>query len=165
MKRVKPATATRKGRAGDTEVKRFVERLSLSLADSGVPRMSARIFAALLVADDGKLTAAEIADYLEISRAAVSMSVRLLVQTSLVTREREPGAPVDHYRVVEDGWIEMALWKEASFRHLEDDLAFGSEVIAKGSGAWRRVEDTREFFAFMRRELAGMMRRWRARRA
>jgi DNA-binding transcriptional ArsR family regulator len=146
-------------------VKRFVERLSLTLSDVGVPRMAARIFVALLVVDAGRLTAAEIADYLGISRAAVSIAVRVLVQANLVVREREPGRTVDHYRVLDDVWIESALWKDAMFRQLESDLTVGTEVLPRGSPAWYRLEETRQFFAFAREELVRLMDGWRRRRA
>jgi DNA-binding transcriptional regulator GbsR (MarR family) len=167
VKTINRAPRTRKGSTSDRDdgVKRFVERFSLTLTESGMPRMAARIFVALLVAEDGRMTAAEIADYLRISRAAVSVAVRLLNQANLVVREREPGQPVDHYRVVDDVWIENTLWKEAAFRQMEIDLEIGTEVLSKNSAAWRRVEETRQFFAFAREELARMMNRWRARRA
>jgi DNA-binding transcriptional regulator GbsR (MarR family) len=166
VKTVNRAPGTRKGRSDEADgVKRFVERFSLTLSESGVPRMAARIFVSLLVDDDGRMTAAEIADYLRISRAAVSVAVRLLIQANLIVREREPGHTVDHYRVLDDVWIESALWKEAVFRHMEDDLEIGTEVLAKHSAAWRRVEETRQFFTFAREELARMMDRWRSRRA
>jgi DNA-binding transcriptional regulator GbsR (MarR family) len=142
-----------------------VERLSLTLAESGVPRMAARIFVALLVADEGRLTAAEIADYLAISRAAVSVAARVLLQANLIVREREPGRSVDHYRVLDDVWLESAVWKDAVFRELENDLALGTELLRKNSPAWYRIEETRQFFAFAREELVRLMARWRSRRA
>jgi DNA-binding transcriptional regulator GbsR (MarR family) len=147
------------------DVKRFVERLSITLSDAGMPRMAARIFVALLVVDAGRLTAAEIADYLKISRAAVSIAVRVLIQANLVVREREPGRAVDEYRVLDDVWLENAVWKDAAFRQLENDLALGTEVLTKGSPAWRRVDETRQFFAFAREELVRLVERWRVRRA
>jgi DNA-binding transcriptional regulator GbsR (MarR family) len=166
VKTIKRAPRTRKERRDDADaLKRFVERFSLTLSESGVPRMAARIFVALLVDDDGRMTAAEIADYLRISRAAISIAVRILVQASLIVREREPGQAVDHYRVLDDVWIENTLWKDAAFRQMETDLEIGTEVLSKDSAAWRRVEETRQFFAFAREELAHMMVRWRSRRA
>jgi hypothetical protein len=67
--------------------------------------------------------------------------------------------------VLDDVWIESALWKEGVFRQMEMDLEIGTEVLDEGSAAWRRVEETRQFFAFAREELARMMERWRSRRA
>ncbi|HMG30031.1 MAG TPA: MarR family transcriptional regulator, partial [Jiangellaceae bacterium] len=52
------------------EVSRFVERFALTLLDSGVPRMPARAFVAILASDKGYLTAAELAHVLDVSPAA-----------------------------------------------------------------------------------------------
>ena len=43
-----------------TDVERFVERFALLLAEAGLGRMPARVFGALLVTEDGKLTAGEL---------------------------------------------------------------------------------------------------------
>ena len=57
--------------------------------------MPARVFAALLATDSGRLTAAELAELLQISPAAVSGAVRYLTQVGMVHREREPGSRRD----------------------------------------------------------------------
>ena len=69
-------------------------------------RMPARVFAAVLVAEDGRRTAAELAEHLGISPAAISGAVRYLTQLRLVSREREPRERVDHYRVSSETWYE-----------------------------------------------------------
>src|SRR4051794_8944516 len=76
-------------------VARFIERFSGVLVDGGVPRMPARVFALLLASDDGRLTAAELADELQVSPAAVSGAVRYLLQTGLIERARGPGSPAE----------------------------------------------------------------------
>ena len=48
------------------ELVRFVERFALMLVESGVPRMPARVFGALLIAEDGKRTAGELAELLRV---------------------------------------------------------------------------------------------------
>ena len=53
--------------------------------------MPARVFVALLVSDDGRRTAAELAEMLKVSPAAISNAVRYLQQVRLAVREREPG--------------------------------------------------------------------------
>ena len=72
-------------------VRQFIERFASLLADSGMPRMPARIFVALLTADTSSLTADELAGLLQVSPAAVSGGVRYLVQVGLVSRETEAG--------------------------------------------------------------------------
>ena len=49
----------------------FVERFAGDLEAAGVPRLPARVFVALLVEDDGYLSAAELAERLHISPATV----------------------------------------------------------------------------------------------
>ena len=52
----------------DAAVTRFVEDFASALVEMGVPRMPARIFAALLTSDSGRLTAADLAARLRASR-------------------------------------------------------------------------------------------------
>ena len=87
-------------------VRRFIERFALDLSDAGMARMPARAFAAILSTDDGRCTAAELAELLQVSPAAVSGAVRYLLQVRLVSREREPGERRDHYRISSDTWYE-----------------------------------------------------------
>ena len=68
-----PADSGRDGAA----VRRFIERFALDLADAGMPRMPARVFAAILSAEDGRCTAAELAQLLRVSPAAVSGALLL----------------------------------------------------------------------------------------
>ena len=65
--------AVRRPAARDEEaVRLFVERFAAALAESGLQRMPARVFAALQATDTGRLTAAELAEILQVSPAAVS---------------------------------------------------------------------------------------------
>src|SRR5215471_9893811 len=69
----------------------YVERFAAVLVAAGFPPMPARIFVALLVTDSGRLSAAELAEMLRISPAAVSGAVRYLIQLGLVHKYRMPG--------------------------------------------------------------------------
>ena len=67
------------GKAGDDQkpgLQEFVEEFAQLLAGRGFPRMSARVFVALLLADDGRRSAAELAQLLQISPAAGSAARR-----------------------------------------------------------------------------------------
>src|SRR5215218_1411847 len=48
----------------DEAVQRYAEQFGNVLADSGWPRMSARVFAAILASEEGRMTAAELAERL-----------------------------------------------------------------------------------------------------
>jgi DNA-binding transcriptional ArsR family regulator len=145
-------------------VARFVERFASSLEISGVPRMPARVFAALLATDSGTLTAAQLAERLEASPAAISGAVRYLAQVGLITREREPGSRRDRYRIDDDAWYEAMLRREHLLARFEDSAREGVEVLGAGSPAGQRMLRSRVLFAFLRREMPMLLERWRRER-
>ena len=149
----------------DDAVRRFVERFALDLVESGMPRMAARVFAAIIIADDGKLTAAELAERLHASPAAISGAVRYLTQIRMVSRDREPGERRDHYRVTTETWYEAVAQRDQFVARWEDDLAEGVKAVGPDSPAGMRLEETRQFFEFLRHEIPLIMDKWRARRA
>ena len=148
----------------DDSVARFVERFAATLETSGVPRMPARVFAALLAADSGTLTAAQLAERLEASPAAISGAVRYLAQIGLITRTREPGSRRDRYRVDDDAWYEATLRREHLLARFEDSAREGVEVLGAGTPAGERMSRSRDFFAFLRREMPLLLERWRRER-
>ncbi|MFJ8959561.1 GbsR/MarR family transcriptional regulator [Lentzea sp. NPDC102401] len=149
----------------DTQaVSQFVERFGGILADTGVPRMPARILAALLTTDSGRLTAAEIADLLQISPAAVSGAVRYLTTVQIVSREREPGSRRDVYRMRDNVWYEATFRKDQMLGMIDEVLGEGVKALGPASEAGSRLDETREFFRFCHAELGSMLDRWRVHR-
>ena len=148
----------------DDAVRRFIERFASVLVEGGVPRMPARVFSALLAADSGRMTAAEVAEVLEISPAAVSGAVRYLTQVSLVSREREPGSRRDVYRVHDDLWYEAIINREPLLTRWSRALEEGVEAVGPDTPAGRRLTETVEFFEFLKGEMPAMLARWREHR-
>jgi DNA-binding transcriptional regulator GbsR (MarR family) len=146
---------------GDDAILRFVERFALMMTEAGWPRMPARVFACLLCEDAGSLTAGGLASRLRVSPAAISGAVRYLIQIGLVTREREPGARTDHYRIDDDAWYEAIMRRNDALVRWEEALAEAVELVGPDGPAGQRLEESREFFAFLHDEAAGMMERWR----
>ncbi|KAA5833547.1 MarR family transcriptional regulator [Saccharopolyspora hirsuta] len=144
-------------------VRQFVERFALDLTGAGVPRMAARVFASLLVADEGRRTAAELAEVLGVSPAAVSGAVRYLTQVNLVAREPVPGQRRDHYRVLDDLWYASIMNREALLEGWERTLAEGEAALGDSAAA-RRLAETREFFEFLRGEVPALMQKWHRQR-
>jgi DNA-binding transcriptional regulator GbsR (MarR family) len=144
-------------------VGRFIESFAAALVDGGVPRMPARVFAALLATDSGRLTAAELAERLQVSPAAISGAVRYLAQVSLVSREREPGSRRDHYRLLNDLWYEAALRREPLLTRWERAMRDGMEALGADTPAGARMAESMAFFEFLQEELPAVLARWRAR--
>jgi DNA-binding transcriptional regulator GbsR (MarR family) len=143
----------------------FVERFASVLTESGFPRMPARVFAALLATDSGRLTAAELAARLHVSPAAISGAVSYLVQVNLASREAEPGSRREHYRVHSETWYEAIASKDQVLDRCERSLREGIEVVGRETAAGARIAETLAFFEFIQTELPAMLERWRARKA
>jgi DNA-binding transcriptional regulator GbsR (MarR family) len=143
-------------------VMRFVEHFALTFSEAGVPRMPARVFVALLVSDEGRLTAAELAEKLGVSPAAVSNAVRYLQQTRLVAREREPGERRDHYRIYSgDTWYEVSIRRDEMLVRWQEDLREGIEAVGAYTPAGKRLEETRRFYEFVHDEMPLLLEKWR----
>ncbi len=127
--------------------------------------MPARVFAALLAADSGRLTAAQLAKLLAVSPAAISGAVRYLVQVNLASREAEPGSRREHYRVHSETWYEAMARKDQVLDRCERSLREGIDVVGRDTPAGARIAETLAFFEFMQTELPAMLERWRARKA
>lgn len=145
----------------DDEVAAFIEGFALSLTEAGMQRMASRMFGALLVTDDGRLTAKEVAEQLKVSPAAVSGAVSYLTQTKLITRVREPGDRVDHYSVGDQPWFETLMARTDSIENMIDWMRRGSAALTPGSPAQIRMDETREFFEYLCEELPRIIDRWR----
>lgn len=146
------------------EILDFVERFAADLIDSGFPRMPARVFAALLAADSGRLTAAELTARLRVSQAAVSGAVQYLSQVALITRETEPGTRRDRYRVREDAWQEAIVRRDHALGRWVASLSDGIGAVGPGSPAGARLAEMIEFIKFLQIEMPALLQRWREHR-
>jgi DNA-binding transcriptional regulator GbsR (MarR family) len=143
----------------------FVERMGGALTDAGLPRLPSRVFAALLVDDDGRMTSVELAAALGVSAGGVSGAVNYLAQIRMLRRERERGSRRDVYVVDDDAWHEAMMRKEQTYAPMLAALAAAEESLGPGHPARRRLVLTREFLVFMDREMDSLAERWNERRA
>jgi DNA-binding transcriptional regulator GbsR (MarR family) len=141
-------------------VRQFVEHFASLLADSGMPRMPARIFVALLTADTSRLTAEELAGLLRVSPAAVSGGVRYLVQVGLVSRETQPGSRRHVYRMPENVWHEVLQVRDRIMLRWADTMRGGAEVLGPGTPAGARLAESALYFEFVSEELPALLGRW-----
>ena len=150
--------------ADPTERERFVERMAGALTDAGLPRLPSRVFAALLVDDDGRMTAAELADALGVSPAGISGAVNYLSRVGMLRRERERGSRRDVYVVDDDAWHEAMIREDQAYRPMLAALDSAVETVGDSDPAYRRLCVTREFLRFVSDEMRGISARWEERR-
>lgn len=138
----------------------FVEDFALALHKLGLPRMPARVFSLLLSSPEPELTARELADRLEVSPAAISGAVRYLAQVHMAIRVRRPGERVDRYTVGQSFWETMMTAENAGYGTLIDRCDQALADVDFGD-ARERIEETRDFLAFMSAELPRIVERWK----
>lgn len=141
-------------------VRQFVEHFASALVDAGLQRMHARVFAALHGTDSGRLTAAELAETLQVSPAAISAAVRYLIQFDLIRREREPGSRRDHFVVENDSWYEAIGRRDQVILRWQASAREGIEVLGADTPAGRRMADSLAFFEFIYDELHELTAKW-----
>lgn len=146
-------------------VDRFVERFASVLVEAGIPRMPARVFAALLATDSGRLTAAELSERLQASPAAVSGGVRYLIGVGMVSREGEPGSRKHHYRVPDHVWDEVVTGRDRLMARWTAVLREGVELVGAATPAGRRLADSVQYFEFVSAELPRVLARWQEHKA
>ena len=107
----------------------FIEKFAAVLIVTGFPPMPARVFVALLISDTGGLTAADLADLLQISPAAVSGAVRYLGGLGLVHKERVPGSRREYYRMPGDIWHQVLLLRNQALTRWSTLLKEGIDLV------------------------------------
>ena len=142
------------------EIDRVTERLGAQLASSGIPRMSAHVYAAILTSSEGELTAAEIGEGLQISAATVSKAVQYLLQVRLLQRGHVPGTRRDRYLLGEDLWSGMFDARGRWLRSLADVADEGVATLGEGSQAGTRLATIRDFSEFAATEMDDLYARW-----
>ena len=147
-------------------VSAYVERLGDTLTDAGMPRLAARVFAQLLADDDGRMTAAELTESLDVSPAAVSGAVRYLTQTYLIGKERERGSRRDVYVVQADAWHGAMLSRDRMLAQIETSLRAGVPAVGGlDTEAGRRLQLSVAFLEFLGDRLAELEGEWAAHKA
>ena len=146
----------------DDPLLQFIERFASVLVAAGFPAMSARVFVVFLVSDSDRLTAADLADTLRISPAAVSGAVRYLTGLGLLHKGRVPGSRRDYYRMPADVWHEVTRLQNQVLQRWTSLLKEGVDLVGAETPAGARMAEHTAFFEFLNAEMPAMLARWDA---
>src|SRR3954452_17312623 len=111
----------------------FVERMGSALTQAGLPRTPSLVFCALLVDDDGRMTARELGQALELSAGSISGAVRYLEQVGMARRERQRGSRQDVYVVDDDAWHEALMRTDRVYAPMIAALNRGLDAMGTDS--------------------------------
>jgi DNA-binding transcriptional regulator GbsR (MarR family) len=138
----------------------YIERFAAVMVAAGMPPMPSRVFVALMVTDSGRLTAAELAEMLRISPAAVSGAVRYLIPLGLVHKERVPGSRRDYYRLPDDVWNNMLRLRDQVMVRWTALVREGIDLVGPDTPAGARLTEHAAFFDFVAKEVPEILTRW-----
>ncbi len=139
---------------------RSVEQLGAALADAGLPSLPSRVFSALLVDDDGRMTSAELTEVLGVSPAAISGAVKYLGHLQMLRRERERGSRRDVYVVDDDAWHGAMMRRDQVYAPILRALQAAVDDLGTGAPSYRRLMLSAEFLRFVDAELERLGDRW-----
>jgi len=149
---------------GEPEMKQFIEDVGILYGEMGFPRMAGRILGWLLLCEPPHQSAEQLATVVEASKGSISSMTRLLIQMGMVEKIGIPGKRDTYYRIRSGSWSELLrnhLTSIAAMRKLADR---GLELISSRSqGSRQRLQDLRDFHAFLEREIPSLLDRYEQR--
>lgn len=142
--------------------RQFAEEVGRVFEQFGLSRMAGRILGWLLICDPPRQSSVELGAALGASKGAISVSTRLLESYGLARRIAVPGARGDYFEITHDAFNRAhdQMGKARIFREL---MEMGLVVLGDAdSPRAERLRETRDLYAFLERELPGLMERFRA---
>jgi DNA-binding transcriptional regulator GbsR (MarR family) len=138
---------------------RFVEEIGLVFDSLHLPRMSGRVLGAILLGPADGLTAGELADTLQASKGSISNMTQLLIHYRFIERTVRAGDRRDRFVVRSGAWARMMLWRVELLQRLQELATDGLELLGP-EGNPEPLQEVRDMYAFLERELPRLFDRW-----
>src|SRR6056300_574061 len=82
----------------------FIEKTGLITQAEGLPRIAGRVFG-MLIFDGDMVSFGDLAKRLQVSRASISTSIRILEERGLVKRMTRPGERQDYFQLASNPYM------------------------------------------------------------
>ena len=149
----------------DGDPRQFIEDMGDLMDEHGMPHMAGRVIGALLVSDPPHRSLDELAEELQASKGAISMSTQLLIRLGIIEKISIPGERRRYYRVQPGIWSELFLRRDEHVDRHRHVAEAGLALLAdKPIEARMRLLEMLVFFDFIAQELPGFEKRWSERR-
>lgn len=136
------------------------ERSAAMLAAAGMPRMPARVMMALVGSPDEGYSAAELADRLGVSAAAVSGAVRYLESMRMIHRLSRPGERIARFDLMDDGWRSMVVSQSPMYGRLADDMDAIADQNVSAPLSAARARQMADFLRFLEKRMPELVAEW-----
>ncbi|MBB5781398.1 GbsR/MarR family transcriptional regulator [Nonomuraea jabiensis] len=128
---------------------------------AGMPRTAARVHHDLMLSEDGRRTAAELARRLNVSPASVSVAVNYLVEHGYARRERDPRRRRDIYVIDNDAWYRSVVISRRQTLETVRATMAAAETFGLDSPVGERLAKTAAFLERVSLDMIESADRWR----
>ncbi|MFI6290410.1 GbsR/MarR family transcriptional regulator [Nonomuraea sp. NPDC050790] len=139
----------------------YADEIGAWIEGLGLPRMAGRVLGWLMVCEPPHQSADELAEALQASRGAISMSVRMLMAGGSVERHLVPGTRRTYYRMRPGFWLREAEDKARMAGEWRKVTERGLELLSdRGEDSRRRMQEAHDMYAFLEQEYGRIQDRW-----
>lgn len=124
----------------------FIEKSGLISQAEGLPRIAGRVFG-LLIFDGEAVSFGDLATRLQVSRASISSSIRLLEERGLIKRMTKPGERQDFFQLAPNPYATMLEGIQKRTRSTRDDIADTIASLPSDADAVGRLGEYADFYA------------------
>lgn len=148
------------------EEEEFIERWSRILAAEGLPPVTGRLWAWLLISEPPEQTVDQIAQAIGASRGAISGAVRMLEPSGLVLRTKRRADRREYWRTSPDAVVRSLEAKERQTRPSLDALdAILASLSDRTDESLARLRETQRLYAMLVRTFPELIEQFTADRA
>jgi DNA-binding transcriptional regulator GbsR (MarR family) len=141
--------------------RQYAEDAAVVLETMGLARAHGKLLGWLLVCDPPQQSSTDLAQALNLSAGSVSTGTRMLENAGLIRRVAVPGTRGKVYEMTDDAFIRAA--QDDRVRVFRQLMERGLEVVgAAQAPRARRLRRTRDFYAFLEREIPATIKRFEA---
>ncbi|WP_298862258.1 MarR family transcriptional regulator [uncultured Sulfitobacter sp.] len=124
----------------------FIEKTGLITQAEGLPRIAGRVFG-MLIFDGEVVSFGDLATKLQVSRASISTSIRILEERGLVKRVTKPGERQDFFQLAPNPYATMLERIHKRNRSIQADIAETIRSLPANSEALGRLNAHANFYA------------------
>lgn len=139
------------------------EQAAAMITAAGMPRMPARVLMALVAAPAGGYTAAELAERLDVSAAAVSGAVRYLQDAHFARRLPSAGRR-DRYDLVAESFHSVVIGNLPVYLRMADYVERIAAEAGDEPAVTERADEMSGFLRFMAERMPQLVDEWMAQR-
>jgi hypothetical protein len=144
--------------------RQYAEEVAVVLAGMGMAPACGKLLGWLFICDPPQQTSGELAAALHLSKGSVSTGMRMLVTSRLVRRVALPGRRGHAYEMVPDAFTRAS--EMDNYRVFRELMQRGVDLFGgEQAPGVQRLRHTRDFYAFIERELPKLVARFNSERS